>query len=280
MLKDQQPQVPNFEPSAESSIQIPQSTQPQFHIDELQIITGIDIAVDELKLVFHQPKVAEIARIGEQNYFLALSITHMSPKQLGIKTPEVTSWQIFQESINQQLPGVKSTRILIQNFLQLFITERVNLGPRSIMIDQGELGILNIENDNFDLFQEVICLLGGYSLLSPAEEQFNPKNKRAAEIAEKMKAARARIAKQKPQSTGDGFIAKYVRAVVTRTANSLEDVGKMTLLQLNSILKTYLNWEEYDLDVRSRLAGAKNDNPLEHWLIKEIDKEESDIGTL
>lgn len=251
-----------------------------FSIDELQTITGIDIAVDELKLVFHQPKVAEIAMIGEQNYFLALSIVHMSPKQLGIKSEEVTSWMIFLESINQQLPGVKSTRILIQNFLQLFITEKVNIGPRSIMIDTQDQGIINIEAENFDLFQEIISALGGYSLLSPAEEQFNPKNKRAAEIAEKMKAARKRIAAQKEKSTGDGFIAKYIRAVVTRTANSLEDVKNMTLLQLNGILKTYLNWEAYDIDLRSRLAGAKNDNPLEHWMTREIDKEESSIGTV
>lgn len=251
-----------------------------FALDELQRITGIDIAVDELKLVFHQPKVAEIAMIGQQNYFLALSIVHMSPEQLGIKSEEVTSWMIFLESINQQIPGVKSTRILIQNFLQLFITEKVNIGPRSIMIDTQDQGIINIEAENFSLFQEVISALGGYSLLSPAEEQFNPKNKRAAEIAEKMKAARKRIAAQKETGSSDGFIAKYIRAVVTRTANSLEDVKNMTLLQLNEILKTYLNWEAYDIDLRSRLAGAKNDNPLEHWMTREIDKEESSIGTV
>lgn len=54
----------------------------------------------------------------------------------------------------------------------------------------------------------------------------------------------------------------------------------MTLFQLNTVLQTYLAWEAYDLDVRSRLAGAKNDKELVHWMMKNPGQENSSIGTI
>ena len=54
----------------------------------------------------------------------------------------------------------------------------------------------------------------------------------------------------------------------------------MTMLQLNALMQTYLAWEAYDLDVKSRLAGAKNENKLEHWMMRDPDSEDDGIGTL
>ncbi|DAY91951.1 MAG TPA: hypothetical protein [Caudoviricetes sp.] len=45
-------------------------------------------------------------------------------------------------------------------------------------------------------------------------------------------------------------------------------------------MQTYLAWEAYDLDVRSRLAGAKNDNKLVHWMMRDPENDDDSIGTL
>lgn len=222
--------------------------------------------------------------LGEQKYFMALSLFRMTKQQLKIESPEVTNWMILQKSMEQKIDGVKSTRALVTNFLQLFFNEKINFGPRSIMIQCGGTEIKNIEPEDFDGLQIIIGEIGGASLLSPQEEQFNPKNKKAAEIAEKMKKARARLAKVKAAEAGideskpHGFLAKYIRSIATVTSNSLEQVCNMTLHQLNTLMQTYLAYEAYDLDVRSRLAGAKNDKPLIHWMQKgEVDE---NIGTI
>ena len=101
-----------------------------------------------------------------------------------------------------------------------------------------------------------------------------------------MKKARKRLAQVKAQENGidpnqrTGFLLKYMRAVAVATPNSLEEVCNMTLFQLNTVLQTYLAWEAYDLDVRSRLAGAKNDKELVHWMMKNPGQENSSIGTI
>ena len=64
------------------------------------------------------------------------------------------------------------------------------------------------------------------------------------------------------------------------TANSLEDVCNMTMLQLNDVMQTYLAYEAYDLDIKSRLAGAKNQDKLVHWMMKDLDGNEDSVGTL
>lgn len=71
--------------------------------------------------------------------------------------------------------------------------------------------------------------VGGAYLLKPNEEEFHPLNNRAAEIAEKMKKARARLRAQQPQNTSKGFISRYLRAVSTATSNNLHDACNMTL---------------------------------------------------
>ena len=255
-------------------------------IDELQLTTGIDIPVEGLGLTLRQPKVRDIAILGEQKYFMALSIFGMTTKSLGIKSPEATNWAILQETLDQKVDGIKNMRTFMTNFLQLFFNDKVVFGPRSIMV-QGAGGIQNIEPEDFDVFQVLIGTLGGASLLSPAEEKFKPKNKKAAEIAEKMKKARARLAKVKAAQNGTadqkdkGFLARYIRVVAVATANSIEQVCNMTLLQLNTIVQTYLAKEAYDLEVKSRLAGAKSDKDLVHWMMRDPDGQDNDsIGRI
>jgi hypothetical protein len=249
-------------------------SQHSYSVDELQLITGVDLPIEELGLTLRQPRVKEIAILGESNYFIALSLVKLTTESLKIDHPEATNWLIFQEALKQEVPGVKNTRALITNFLQLFILGKVTLGPRSIIIDiENELK--NIEPEQFPLFQDALTTVGGASLLVPAKEEFNPRNKRAAEIAEKKKKARAKLAALQPKNKSNGFIARYIRAVAIGTNNSLAEIGNMTLLQLNEMMASYLAWESYDLEVKSRLAGAKGDNKLVHWIMRE---EKADAG--
>lgn len=250
-------------------------------VDELQIITGVDIPVPELGITVRQPRVREIAMLGEQQYFVALSVFKLSKEQLQIPSEEVTNWMIFQESLNQKIEGIDNTRDLLANFLQLFVTTQITITPRALVVSIGDTEV-NIEQEQFDTFQQIVGAVGGASLLTPSEEEFKPRNKRAAEIAEKMKKARKRLAaaQSTPNQKREGFLARYIRAVGVATANSLAQVNDMTLLQLNSIMQTYLAKESYDLEIQSRLAGAKGDDKLVHWIMRSLEKENDSIGTI
>lgn len=45
-------------------------------------------------------------------------------------------------------------------------------------------------------------------------------------------------------------------------------------------MQTYLAYEAYDLEVRSRLAGAKGDDKLIHWIMRDKEDEGQNIGTM
>jgi hypothetical protein len=47
---------------------------------------------------------------------------------------------------------------------------------------------------------------------------------------------------------------------------SLFDTINLTLYQLYDILERFNYWIAWDIDIRSRLAGAKVDKPLENWM--------------
>lgn len=254
--------------------------------DELQLMTGIDIPVEGFGFTMRQPSVAEISMLGEQNYFIALQLFTINKEALKITSDQATDWDIFQEAIKQKVPGINDVKVLISNFLRLFFKETVNLGPRSIMVMAKE-EIVNIDAENFSDIQNIIGKIGGKSLLQPQEEQFNTKSKRAQEIAEKMKKSRARLEKVKaaemgikPKEVSKGFLSRFIKIVATKTSNSLQQVNSMTLPQLNSLVKSYNAWEAYDLDIRSRLAGAKSDKELIHWSMADQIDENRSIGTL
>lgn len=254
--------------------------------DEFQLITGIDIPVEDLKLTLRQPSLSEISMLGEQNYFIALQIFTINKENMGVKNEKATNWDIFQEALKSKIPGVNNLRALVSNFLALFFKETINIGPRSLMIMDKD-GVINIEGKSFEEIQRIIGQIGGSFLLTTQEEKFNVKSRRAAEIAEKMKKARKRREQIKAAEQGvnlkeskKGFLSRFIKIVATKTANSLSQVNDMTLYQLNSLMKSYLAWEAYDLDIRSRLAGAKNDKDLIHWSMAEDSNQNSSVGTM
>ena len=248
-------------------------------IDDSRLMTGVDIPLEGVGVTLHQPRLKEIAMLGEKDYFLTLQIFSMNKIQLNIANKEVTNWLIFQHAVQQKMDGVLDTTNLFNNFLRLFVPH-IAVGPNSLII-QDESGIKHIEPDDFDKFQYIVSTVGGISLLKPKEEEYKPKNKRAAEIAEKMKKANKKLAERRAAETGaqdESFLKQYIRVLCTVTANSIEDVCNMTILQANEIMQTYLAKEAYDLKVKSRLAGAKDDSPLTHWMIKTSTND--NIGTI
>lgn len=252
-----------------------------FQIDDLQLITGIDIPVPVLGLTIRQPKMHEIAMIGENQYFIALQIFQITPKKLEISDKEVTNWDVFQQSLTQQVSDINNVRVLLTNFIQLFFNEKITIGPRSIIIDANDR-LVNIEPEKFEYLQTIIGSIGGNSFLQTSKEpEFKPANKLAAEIAAKMQKGRQRIAAMQPQAKSEGFLAKYIRAVAIATSNSLAEINNMTMLQLNALMQTYINYEAYDLEIRSRLAGAKDEGKITHWIARPLEGEkESSVGKL
>ncbi len=47
-------------------------------IDESRLMTGVDIPLEGVGVTLHQPRLKEIAMLGEKDYFLTLQIFSMN----------------------------------------------------------------------------------------------------------------------------------------------------------------------------------------------------------
>lgn len=255
-------------------------------VNNLILTTGIEIPIPELQITLKQPSIREISLLNGQ-YFIALQLFSFDRQKLNIpKEIEASQWDVLQVMFKQKITGIDNIEVLILNFLQLFFKDKISFGPRSIYLSSGG-EIKNLEPEQFEILHPIIKEIGGEWLINASDEKdnFKPKNELAAKIAEKMKKARARLKKIKdaelPNSgkSQEDFLTKMVKVVALSTANSLDDILDMTLYQLNLLFTTSMQKEGYELDVQSRLAGAKNDKPLIHWSIMS-DKSDNGIGTI
>jgi len=86
-------------------------------------MTGVDISIPELTLTVHQPKIKEIAMMGEETYYLASQLL-CSDKSLYIKdksmSEQITNFQIFMRLIEEKgLANSEDIKSTINNLFSL-----------------------------------------------------------------------------------------------------------------------------------------------------------------
>lgn len=233
----------------------------------LALMTGVDIPVPELQLVLHQPTIKEISMVGEQDFFIGIQLLCVK-KELYIQDESLlantTNFQIFMTMVNEKQMADKKACVL-QVFTLLLPQHQVIFTPRSIILKNGEINI-TIDEGNFEALQEV--LTEQFCLKGSGQEQFNPKNKKAKEIAQKLMKARQKVAAIKAKEGGGGsMFAQYISTLVVGlgSLNMIDAIG-LTMYQLYDLVERYSLYLNWDIDIRSRMAGAKADKPVENWM--------------
>ena len=122
----------------------------------LALMCGTDIPIKSLQATVHQPKIKEIALMGESDFFIAISCLNISKSLLSQdkKLLETTNnFQIFMTIMQEK--EAKEKKMAVQNLLQLIFPKYTILfTPRAISLTfNGETKTL--DESNFEDFQEV-----------------------------------------------------------------------------------------------------------------------------
>ncbi len=169
--------------------------------NRLSLICGTDYPVPECQLVIHQPRIKEIAYVGEADFFSGIQCLCLN-KSMFVKDEsllrDTNNFQIFMTIMSEKEAADKKFAVQ-QVFTLLFPKYKVMMTPRSVLIS-GEGMTMQIDETNFEYLQEALnaicCLKTG-----PMDQQsFNPANAKAREIAEKLMRGRAKVAAEKGQS--------------------------------------------------------------------------------
>ena len=235
--------------------------------NRLALMAGIDIPIPECQLILHQPTIKEIAFIGESNFFtgvqcLCLQKTMVIQDESLLST--VSNFQIFMTIMNEKQTADKKLDVTtVLNVL--FPNYKLIFTPRAIMFN-NEQGNFMVDEGNFESLQQTISEI--FCLRNTDQASFNPGNKKAKEIADKLMKARQKVAQAKAAEGGEGSaLAQYVSTLtIGLNSMSLQDCLELTMYQLYDLMERYSLYVNWDIDLKSRLAGAKPDKPAENWM--------------
>ena len=233
----------------------------------LALMCGTDFPVPECQLTIHQPRIKEIALIGEADFFsgiqcLCLNKTMFVQDESLLET--TNNFQIFMTVMSEKEAIEK--KVAVQQVCTLmFPSFKVVFTPRS-MLFMGDGQTITIDENNFEFLQAAItsicCLKTG-----PMDQQsFNPANEQAKKIADKLMRGRQRVAAQKGESNTSLFSQYLSTITVGINSMSLQDAMDLTMFQLYDLVERYMLYLNWDMDIRSRLAGAKPDSQPENWM--------------
>ena len=233
----------------------------------LALMCGTDYPVPECQIVIHQPRIKEIALIGEQDFFVGIQCLCLN-KSMFVKDESLlantNNFQIFM-TIMQEKETAEKKFAVQQACALLFPKHKLMLTPRSVLLS-GDGQTIQIDESNFQFLQEAItnicCLKTG-----PMDQQsFNPANEKAREIAEKLMRGRQRVAAEKGQSNTSIFSQYLSILTVGLNSMSLQDTMELTMFQLYDLVERYMLYINWDMDVRCRLAGGKPENQPDNWM--------------
>lgn len=233
----------------------------------LALMCGADIPIPECQLTMHQPRISEIALIGERDFFTGIQCLCLN-KSMFVKDESLlettNNFQIFMTIMSEKQAADKKAAVQ-QVLTLLFPDYKVLFTPRSIMVS-GKGATTVVDESNFEFIQAAIssicCLKTG-----PMDQQtFNPANEQAQVIAEKLMRGRQRVAAQKGE-TNISIFSQYL-SILTVGLNSmtLKEAMALTMYQMYDLIERYMLYVNWDMDIRSRLAGANPESKPDNWM--------------
>ena len=233
----------------------------------LALMCGIDIPIPECQIVIHQPTIKEIAFIGEQDFFTGIQTLCINKRmftQDKTLLENTNNFQIFMTIMSEKETVDK--KIAVQQVATiLFPNHKITFTPRSIIL-LGDNNSVTIDENNFNFLQNVLaavcCLRTG-----PGDSgTFNPADDKAAEIAQKLMRGRQRVAEQRGETNTSIFSQYLSTLTIGLQSMSLQDLMDLTIFQLYDLIERYMLYINWDMDIRSRLAGGKPDSKPDNWM--------------
>ena len=233
----------------------------------LALMCGSDIPIPEIQAAVHQPKMKEIALIGEADFFVAIQCLNVDKnllRQDKTLLQNTSNFQIFMTIMSEK--ETKDKKLATQQLLSLlFPNHNIMFTPRSILL-QGKENSSTIDDSNFEFLQEILKQVFCVSNKNNQQAGFNPANEKAREIAEKLMRGRQRVAEQNGSANASIFSQYLSILTVGLSSMSLQELMDLTMYQLYDLVERYQLYISWDIDIRSRLAGAKPDDRPDNWM--------------
>lgn len=238
-------------------------------MNDLALHTGADIIFENNYLI-HQPTVFELSEyFSEDEFFKTL-------QTLGIESMgDIDSFHIFFGLFFSEFLPEQDRTLIIQFLALLFGNYSVFLSEKGFVVkkDEKDDGLL-LSEENFSKFQEIIKKMFAWDKIfngNKKEEDYNPANDKAREIAEKLKKRHEALARARSKDNdGKSFFGNYLSIVSIGLGENMTDLSKkLTFFQLLKEVERIGMKEGFDqlLKIKTSFVTASSSKePLEDWM--------------
>ena len=238
--------------------------------NDLLYLSAQDIPFAAARLNICQPKIRDIALLGEDNFYAGVEFLKFDKDILSeedkIHLEDRSNFEVLIAIMNEQNLTIQKQKLQITMVLALLFPEHsieIKKQYISLIKDKQEF---QINNENFEQFKRIIkhmfCLDGN----KDSDDDYNPSGAMAKQIAEKLKKRHQRISQEKNQNKKISILEKYVSILAVGESKDMNSLLNYTVYQLFDELKRYQLKMAWDLNLKARLAGAQDLEDAEDWM--------------
>ena len=240
-------------------------------MDELLLLSGNDIPFPEARITIHQPKLREIAFIGEEAFFTGCEFLNFSKDMLQEKDKinliHQTNFEILMSIVNDKSPlGINTKNAIFMLLTLLFPDYEIKFQEDGIfLLNKNEFVTLN--KMNFDEFQKILVQMFCLNKKKDNEQDYNPGGDRAKMIAEKLKRGRQRAAAAKGEENQKiAVFSRYISILAVGETKDINSFMDYTVYQLYDEFERFELKQNSDVYLQARLAGAQDLEEVDNWM--------------
>lgn len=246
---------------------------------KLKLLGNIPIPIKDICLIYSLT-LSEIISIGIDEYETMLSNLIIDPKQLlkdSEDMEEITTFDIIIYNILNCKDGQYINYIL--KAIKMFIKEEVSFvcpnKADSVDVIKESYFVIGEQNESnrflnredYAIFKEILlcqnCLNNNDN-----KEEYNPANEDAKNILSKINKSKEKMKKLKEDREGKMSLSDIISTVAAKSSNlNIIEIMKLSIYQLYDQLDRIQMIEEYEMSIKSLLAGANPDEiKVQHYL--------------
>lgn len=229
-------------------------------MSDLLLLSGNDLPFAEAQITIHQPKLREIALIGEECFFTGCEMLKFSKNILSEEDKshleDQTNFDILIAILREQNAVMQKNRNCVIMVLALMFPDyTVTLEKDCIKLCR-ENEEHKIDNTNFERFKQIIEKAFSYDS-GENKSDFNPSGDLASKIADKLKKRHNKLAENKPEKKVD-ILSRYTSILAVGQKKDINDMFNYTVYQLFDEFKRFELKTSHDMYVQAKMAGAQD----------------------
>ncbi len=245
---------------------------------ELTFLSGNDIPFLKAGVVIHQPTIKEIGYLGEDAFFTGCELINFSKNMLAeedkINLEDKSNFDILIAILREHNAVMQKNRNCVEMVLALLFPEyRITLTQKAIVLQKnGEVEKHSIDRDNFEDFKIIFNKI--FSFKKDDTKEYNPGGDLAKKLAEKFNKRKQVLAQVKNDKNKKiSILNRYVSILAVGEKKDMNELLKYTVYQLYDEYDRFQLKMAYDINIKAKLAGAKDLKEAEDWM-KDIHSEE------